>query len=348
VRTRIPAIALVLVAAGCASSTTGPHPSASPRAALSGTPLPPAPEPAVAPVPTGSPAGRVVGVGSPVEGIAVDDRTRTVVAALRDRRLALLDAVTGTLRRTVVVPGTARHLQLAGSGGPVLAPGEDTDLLVEVGLPHGDVVSSTRVGRQPHDAAYDPLSHRVVVTDELAGAVSFLAGGRSVAELSGPVQPGGLAVVGGRAGVVDVRGAALFVYDVAGARQIARLPAGDGPTHAVALPDDRLVVADTRGNALLGFALGGTPHQIFRLPLTGNPYGIAVDEDRRRVYVALSASNEVVRLDEMPDGSLRRVGPAVSTVRQANSLGVDPRTGILFIGGADFPGSVQVVPAPTG
>lgn len=341
---------LAASAASCGGSSGGSAPTTPVPSAAE---LPPAPEPAVAPAPTVPPAGQVVPVGSPVEGVVVDGPTRTAVAAVRDRRLALLDADTGALRTTVSVGGTARHLQLAQPGGPVLVPGEDTDLLVQIGLPGGQVIASTRVGRQPHDAAYDPASRRVVVADELAGSTTFVQDGQAVATLPGPVQPGGLAVADGRAGVVDVRGRTLFVYDMAAAREIARIPAGDGPTHAVPLGGDRLLVADTRGNALLVYSLGPTPRQIGRIPQPGSPYGLAVDLQRGAAYVALSATNQVLRFRIAPDAGpddpgLTQVGAPLPTVQQPNSIGVDPRDGRLFIGSSAAPGSVQITAPPAG
>jgi YD repeat-containing protein len=345
--------ALTVSVAACGGSSGSGSKSSAPSAPSSAAELPPAPEPAVAPVPAVPPAGQVVVVNSPVEGVVVDGPTRTAVAAVRNRQLALLDADTGALRATVSVGGTARHLQLAQPGGPVLVPGEDTDLLVQIGLPRGQVVASTRVGRQPHDAAYDPASRRVVVADELAGSTTFVQDGRAVATLPGPVQPGGLAVADGRAGVVDVRGRTLFVYDMAAAKEIARVPAGDGPTHAVPLGGDRLLVADTRGNALLVYSLGGTPREIGRIPQPGSPYGLAVDLERGAVYVALSATNQVLRYRIAPgagpdDPGLTGVGDPLPTVQQPNSIGVDPRDGRLFIGSSAAPGSVQIVAPPAG
>ncbi|MDQ1631968.1 MAG: hypothetical protein QOC80_1940, partial [Frankiaceae bacterium] len=346
--------ALAASAAACGGSSGGPAPAPPPPAAgAAPAELPPAPEPAVAPPPTIPPAGKVVPVGSAVEGVVVDGPTRTAVAAVRDRRLALLDADTGALRTTVSVGGTARHLQLAQPGGPVLVPGEDTDLLVQIGLPRGEVVASTRVGRQPHDAVYDPASRRVVVADELAGSTTFVQDGQAVATLPGPVQPGGLAVADGRAGVVDVRGRTLFVYDMAAAKEIARLPAGDGPTHAVPLGRDRLLVADTRGNALLVYSLGPMPREIGRLPQPGSPYGLAVDPARGAAYVALSATNQVLRFRITPDAGpddpgLTQVGAPLPTVQQPNSIGVDPRNGRLFIGSSAAAGDVQITAPPAG
>jgi DNA-binding beta-propeller fold protein YncE len=285
-----------------------------------------------------------VPLGSVVEGLVVDGRTNTVAAALRNKRIALLDARTGRVRANVNGNGSARHLQLAGPGGPVLVPGEDSDLLVQLRLPDGVIVGSTRVGRQPHDAAFDPVSRRIVVADELAGSVSFLEGDRSVATVPGPVQPGGIAVSGGLAGVVDVRGNLLHVYDVAAAREIARVPVGAGATHAVPIAADRLVVADTRGAELYVVALDGTPRVLQRVAFPeGSPYGMAADPARRRLWIAAAGSNVLVRFEIAGDGTLRRSNEAVPTVAQPNSVAVDPRNGTVFVGSATPDGGVQIV-----
>jgi DNA-binding beta-propeller fold protein YncE len=291
-----------------------------------------------------APAGRTVPLGSVVEGLVVDGRTNTVAAALRDRRIALLDARTGRLRGAVNANGSARHLQLAQPGGPVLVPGEDSDLLVQLRLPDGVIVASAKVGRQPHDAGFDPASGRIVVADELGGSVSFVEGDRSVAQVPGPVQPGGLAVSGGRAGVVDVRGNLLYVYDVATAREIARLPVGAGATHAVPIGESRLVVADTRGSELYVVALDGTPRVQSRVPFAeGSPYGMAADPERRRLWVAAAGSNVLLRYEIGAEGTLRRSNEVVPTVAQPNSVAVDPQNGAVFVGGATIDGGVQIV-----
>ena len=289
----------------------------------------------------------MVPLGGVVEGLAADGVTHTVVAALRRQRVALLDARTGRVRTTVDVGGTARHLQLARPGGPVLVPGEDTDLLVQVALPSGAVVARARVGKHPHDAALDPASGRAVVADELGGAVSFVVGDRVVATRRGPVQPGGVAVTGGRAGVVDVRGNAVYVYDVATARQVARVAFGRGLTHIVAIGGGRAVVADTRGSALYVVALTGTPRVLHRIgfPL-GSPYGMAADPGHApqgRLYVAAAGANRLVTYDVGPDGGLTGSGAAVPTLQQPNSVAVDGTDGKVFVGGATGHGGVQIL-----
>ena len=170
-------------------------------------------------MPAVPPAGDLLALpaSSQPEGIAADPVTGLVAVALRGPdRIALVqagdDAGRGmALTRVVDVPGAARHLELARPGGPVLVPGEDTDRLLQLGLPDGTVVADARVGRQPHDAAAS--GDRLFVADELGGNVGVVdAAGRLTATLPGPVQPGGVAVVAGVVTAVDVRGARLYTW----------------------------------------------------------------------------------------------------------------------------------------
>jgi DNA-binding beta-propeller fold protein YncE len=357
------AASIILASAGC-GDVTGGGTAGTPTAATHGG-LSPAAEPASAPPLTRTPAGAVRAVGDGPEGVVVDAHDDLVVVALRGRRLALVSpspgavgsgtAATGAMR-LVAVPGTARHLQLAGPTGPVLVPGEDTDLLAEIELPSGRVTGTTHVGRQPHDAAEVQTAGgtptgTVVVSDELGSAVSFVVNGRETARLPGPVQPGGVAATqvsagqagAGRVGVVDVRGNALFVYDATSTRLIARLPAGAGPTHAVDLGAGRVAVADTRGSAIEVFSLVGTPRLLARLALPGTPYGLAADPGGTSLWVTLTARNELVRLAVGPSGTLRQVGAARPTVRQPNSVAVDPVRGRVYVAGATADGTLETI-----
>lgn len=340
---RRPGLALALAAAAvltaCGGSGRGGGAAATP------SPLRAAPEPAVAPVPATPPAGRVLPLGVPEpEGIVVDGRTGiAAVATRRPGRLVLLDAADARVLRTVPVPGAARHLQLGAPGGPVLVPGEDTDLLAEVALPDGTVTRTTRVGRQPHDAA--AAGDSVFVADELGGAVSVVRDGRVVATFPGPVQPGGVAASGGRVAVVDVRGHLTYVYDAAPPASLGTLPAGDGPTHVLAIGAGVVVVADTAGGALLVTRLGPTPAVTARVALPGRPYGLALDETRRRLFVTTTADNRLVRFDLAgpADAPTLRQIATYPTVQQANSAAVDPRTGRVLVVGATPAGQLQVL-----
>jgi DNA-binding beta-propeller fold protein YncE len=289
-------------------------------------------EPAGAPTTLVAPAGRLValGEGGP-EGLVADPKTGLVAVALRaPGRLALVDGRSGRVTGTVTLPRSARHVALAAAGGPVLVPVEDRGMLVQVGLPTGKVLTRTIVGRGAHDAA--AWAGRVFVSDEGAAAVSVIQDGQVVATLTGPQQPGGVAAGDGRVGVVDVRGAALHVYDAATLRLIDQVPAGAGPTHVVADGHGGLVVADTRGGALLRYRLRPDVRLLDRLALPGRPYGLAADPGRRAVWVTLTDTNRLVGLRVTRDGL--RPFANLPTVRQPNSVALDVTSGRVDVAGS--------------
>ena len=320
------AAALVLLAlaaaVGCGGGDDEPE-----RAAPPVSPAPPrAAEPARSPATDETPAGQVVRVGPGPEGVAADGRTGLVAVALRDPpRLALLDGRTGRPARTVRLPAPARHLTLARPGGPVLVPAEEADALVQVGLPDGRT-QTARVGDQPHDAAW--LAGRAYVGDEFGSTLSEVAGARTTREVPIDVQPGGVVAVGDQIGVVSVRAYTFELFDPRTLRGLGSQSAGLGPTHAVVDGDGRVYIADTRGDALIVFQTRPRLKWVGRLPLAGSPYGLAVDRARERVWVTLTGRNELV---EVPAGDRPRRARTLPTVRQPNTVGVDERTGRVFV-----------------
>ena len=219
--------------------------------------LPPAAEPPRSPAPAHAPAGRVTAVGNGPEGVVSDAASGLVAVALRDPPvLALVDAATGVVRRRVVLPGAPRHLALARAGGPVLAPAESADRLLEVSLPDGAVRRSVRVGAHPHDVT--PAANAVLVGDERGNALSVVRGGQVTATAKVATQPGGVAALDGgrRVAAVSVRERVLEVFDTRTLRRIGRASAGVGPTHVACLEHGPCYVVDTRGGALLVFSVG--------------------------------------------------------------------------------------------
>jgi len=300
------------------------------------------PEPARSPPLTVAPAGRVVAVGALPEGLVADGLSGLVAVAVRDG-LVLLHR-DGRPAGHVLLGDGARHLALAAAGGPVLVPNEAANRLRAVSLPgirgHGlpRVVEDAAVGRHPHDAAM--AAGRAFVGNEFADSVSVVQAGHAVRTLRVPRQPGGLAASGGYVAVVAVSARRLAVIDAHSLATVAVLPCGRGPTHVVAFAG-RLLVADTQGQAILVYALSPTPRLVGRVPLSGTPYGLAVDPVRQRLWVTLTATNRLVALDLR--AGLPRPTFSLPVARQPNSVAVDPVSATVYVTGTDA-GVVEIIP----
>ena len=313
--------AVLLVLAGCGSG--GDEAQREP---------PPAPEPAEAPPLEEEPAGRVVEVGPAPEGVAVDLETGLVAVALRNpNELALVDGERWEISQRVELPESARHIDIAAPGGPVLVPAEGSDSLVQVGLPDGEIVAETPVGDFPHAATASP-DGRIFVLNEKASTASIVEDGREVETVKTDLKPGGVAVTeSGLVGVVGVQGLTLEVFASDSLESLGRVDAGEGPTHVKAGPENRFYVTDTRGDAVFVYGARPEPRQLDRVPLPGSPYGIAVDPRRDHLWVTLTARQQVVQF--VLEGNALREIARYPTVRQANTVAVDPASGRVFVTG---------------
>lgn len=303
---------------------------------------PPPAEPATSPPLSASPAGTVLKVGSEAEGVVVDSETGLAAVSFRDPdRLELIDVGSGKILRSVPTPESARHLGLAGPGGPVLVPVEYEDRLVRVELPSGRA-SSAGTGDFPHDAV-EADNGRTFVGDEGGDTISVLEGDETVETLPAPEQPGGVAASGNLIAAVAVAAREVAFYDAETLEQVAVLGGGAGPSHVVAGSDGRFYVTDTGGDAILVYDGlpddGGEPRLVDRTNVSESPYGIAIDARRNQLWVTRTGANRVVQLD------ITDLAPKIidsfPTVRQPNSVGVDERTGQVVVVGRDA-GEVQI------
>lgn len=330
--------AAFLLLAGC-SSAESPTEPATPATT-------PAAEPAQAPD-SADPIGTVVPLPGAPEGVVVGTSGIAAAGVREPDGVVLFDAATGAVRQMVATTGAPRHLSLAGPDGPVLVPLEGSDELLEISLDDGAILSTaTGVGRQPHDAV-QTSDGTIVATNEMGGGVIFLRDGSVVSELPpGPVQPGGVAALGTFAAVADVQGNGVWVYDGATQQEVAQAPIGVKLTHAVTVSQTVAGFADTDGGAVLLASVdaAGGIRQISSIDAPGNPYGLAVDPERRLLFVTLTASN-LLRVVDVSDPAVPRTLGDVPTVTQANSVAVDPRTGDVLVTGSD-PGaasSIQII-----
>jgi DNA-binding beta-propeller fold protein YncE len=323
------AVLAALLLAGCGSAADNP----------------PAAEPAASPPLTARPAGELLRLNGEAEGVAIDPRTGLAAVSLRDpNRIELIDIDTGRTVKRIPTGDPARHLSLAAPGGPVLAPIEYRDELLEIELPSGRA-SPVAVGDFPHDAAVS--GGRIFVSDEGGDTVSVVSGDGSETELPVPEQPGGIAAAGGTVAVVAVAAREVAFIDASSLQRIATAPGGAGPSHVVAGPggesagdDDRFYVADTGGDAVLVYAAGDDPHLLDRANVPGSPYGIAVDGRRGRIWVTQTALDRVVEM-KVTDLAPKIIA-SYPTVRQPNSVAVDARSGRVVVVGRSR-GDVQIL-----
>ena len=309
------AIVVVLVLLGSAACTSAHHLHAA--------------EPAHAPVTSVPAAGTVHTTGDAPEGIVYDPVTKTLVVAMRNPdRLALLDPQSLNVRRLIPLPGSVRHLQLAAPGGPVLVPVETANELFDVPLPDGPATVTT-VGRQPHDAT--GLSDgQVVVGNEFGRSLSVIRGGQVARTVAGVQQPGGVIADGLDVVVVDVAEFTLDTFDVETGTRTGRVAAGSGPTHGALLAANRVLVVDTRGNAVLIFDTDPL-RLVTTFPLAGTPYGLALDTQSQTAWITLTARNELVGLDL--SGPQPQVIARYPTVRQPNTVAVSSDSHDLWVTG---------------
>jgi hypothetical protein len=269
-------------------------------------------------------------LGGMPEGLVADARTGLAAVGLRNPdALALVDIARGRVVRRVPLPESPRHLALAAPGGPVLAPAERAGRLVAVELPRGGVAWRARIGAFPHDAV--AAAGRVFVSDERGEAVAVVAAGNGgqLARLSAPGQPGGVAATRRAVVAVAIRDRTLRAWDARTLRPLGSDPGGVGPTHAVSGPDGRIYVVDTQGDAVLVYGISPRLRFLDRTNLPGVPYGIAVDPRRGRLWVTLTARNELVEL-ALTSRAPRPVR-SYPTVRQPNSVAVNAGTGAVVV-----------------
>jgi DNA-binding beta-propeller fold protein YncE len=287
-------------------------------------------EPAESPPLRATPAGRTAAVGKEPEGLARDAADGLIAVGVREPpAVAFVDPKSLKVMRRVALPAPPRHLAYDAAAGTVLVPAESANELVAV-RPDG-VVTATKVGTHPHDAT--SVGPDVFVADEHSDQVSVLRQGHLIKTLPTPHQPGGIAAVAGRwVALVAVSARVLQVYDARTLKPLGQVPAGVGPSHVVAR-GATAYVADTQGDQILVFDIGPKPRLLGKVAAPGTPYGLALDAHRDRLWVTETATDRLAEYSLR--GKLPRRIATYPTVRQPNSVAVDPSSGAVFVAGRD-------------
>ena len=286
----------------------------------------PAAEPAESPPVKVKPAGKVVDIGAGAEGLAFDETSGSIALGLReDYRLAFVDPGRMSIEFQVPIPNPVRHLAVSPEG-VVAVPAESANSVFEVTATRG-VVAEVPAGEHPHDAVY--ADGKLFAAGEFSDTVSVIRDGKVIESLPAPVQPGGIAAIGDRyLALIAVSERVLQVYDARSNEVLGVTDAGTGPTHIETLGDEAYV-ADTEGDVIRRFRIGSKPVQTAKVAAPGTPYGIAVDSRRKRVWVTLTATNRLIGYSVA--GPEMKKFATYPTIRQPNSVTVDPGNGDVFI-----------------
>ena len=288
----------------------------------------PAAEPAESPALEATPAGEVEILGVGVEGMIFHPRSDSVAVAVRDPyRLAFVDPEKLFITRQYPIPNPARHLGLSPDGRRVVVPAESANEIFEI--PNGPArVARVPTGEHPHDAV--SADGKIFVADEFGDTVSVVEGGRVTETLPAPEQPGGIAAVRDRfVAVVTVAERVMQVYDAVTGEMLGSTPAGVGPTHIEAI-GEYAYVADTEGDMIRKFLIAAEPREVDAVAAAGTPYGIAIDRPRKRLWITLTATNQLAGYSIAGDRPVRTF--TYPTIRQPNTVAVDPSDGAVFVG----------------
>ncbi|MEE2032989.1 NHL repeat-containing protein, partial [Rhodococcus chondri] len=237
--------------------------------------------------------------------------------------------------REVRLPAAAATV-VGGGDGAVLAPAAgvvarvdvDTGALEEVQV-DGDARSAAVLadGRW----AVGTAEGQVLILDPTSGEVATTIEGLASADA--------LAVTGDTVAVLDRGQTSLTELNLEDGRLGIALRAGEGATQLVTDPFGRVVVADTRDDELLVYTLDALILRQ-RYPAGPAPYGLAYGAAQDLVWVTLTGSNEVVGYD-LSTG-IPRERHRFATVRQPNSIVVDPADGALVIASATGDGLQRI------
>jgi DNA-binding beta-propeller fold protein YncE len=300
---------------------------------------------AISPPPSISPVGTVLPLSRSTTAVVIDTGTRTLVAAV-DNPPALLLYPLADLDNpqvtpwSVPLPGVVNHLSLVRPGGPVLAPVPSANQVVEIAIPTATTTAVVTVPGGPASAVVDadgnllvavPGRHAIDVVDQRTKQVKRT--------ITGQITPEVVLDAGGHVLLLDRLRSALFDVDPAGGSVDTGQRAGDGATNAVTDHYGRALVTDTRTGELLVFT-GGPVLMRQRYPVSGAPFAIAVDDRHDMAWVTATASNQVIGYDIAGGQPVEKF--RFATVRQPNSVAVDPDSGRVVVASASG-GGFQVI-----
>lgn len=279
-----------------------------------------------------APAGTVHRFAGSAGAVLFDTSTKSVSILSNDGRTVTLfthenlDAP----RHTVTLPSPATAavgdgrgtLYLATKGGYFtldLAAGRAD----KVNISGHEDIDFSAITRRPDG--------RIVMGGGDGTVFSLDAQNQVIAHATGFAHVDSLAYQGNTVAALDRAQSSVTTLTDAGDGTAHALRAGEGATTMLADDKGRLLVADTRGGALLVFGLTDSLILRQRYPVPGAPYGIAYSA--KLIWVSQTATNTVIGYDlstGIPEERAR-----FATVRQPNSLVSDGSTLYVASGAGD-------------
>jgi hypothetical protein len=319
---------MVALASCGAKAGDGPPPTIAPATA------------AVSPAASEAPAGSVRPLAGRGEAVVFDAATSSSVVLSVDAagRSALVTFPVTGASRTLPLPTPATAI--AGDGrGTVYAATKGGYFAVNLSA-SGSAARLDVDGER--DTDFTAITRRAdgkIVLGSASGAVYTLSSDTTVgARLQIFARVDALVAENDTVAVLDRGQTSVTTVDPSGTKQQHALRAGEGATTMVADPAGRILVADTRGEALLVF---GTDPLMLRqqYPVKGAPFALAGSS--RLAWVSQTATNTVVGYDLATGIPVEKV--RYRTVQQPNSMTYDDQTGTLFVVSGSGAG-VQMIP----
>ena len=279
-----------------------------------------------------APAGTVHRFTGRSRAVLFDTSTNTVSVLTEDGRTVTLftrDNLDAP-RHTVALPSPATAavgddhgtLYLATAGGYFtvnIASGR----VDKIDIPGDGATEFSAITRRPDG--------RIVLGSTNGSVYTLDAQNRVAARAKGFAHIDSLAYQGNTVAVLDRAQSSVTTLTQAGDGTAHALRAGEGATTMLADDKGRLLVADTRGGALLVFGLADSLILRQRYPGPGAPYGLTYSP--KLIWVSQTASNTVIGYDlstGIPEERAR-----FATVRQPNSLVSDGSTLFVASGAGD-------------
>jgi DNA-binding beta-propeller fold protein YncE len=319
-----------LALAGCSGNQS--------RDDLQSAPTLAAAAPAASPPPAAKPAGTVLALPGNASAMVVDPASGTLAVAVeRPAELVLFSLHDLTKAPvTIPLPGAVGNLSVEQPGGPVLAPVATANEVLAVPVT-GGTPAVVKVAGGPTSAAL--FRGKLLVTVPKRNAIDEITGTKVTRTITGEVNPEQILVADGKTVMLDRIRSAVFDVNAVNGTVGAGLRAGQGATNAAVDGYGRVLVTDTRTGLLLAFSADPVLERQ-SVPAPGVPYGIAVDTTRNVAWVTATRTNEVIGYQLTGSQPVRKY--RLPTVRQPDTVAVDPVSGRVFVASADG-GGVQVM-----